>query len=235
MPAIRVKTTPAAFLLAAVSCFSDTAGPDGPTALLRLLNGSGTAPALEVVIEGNVVIPAVPTGASSAWEAVPASATVLELRVPGASAPIGTVPAAMAPGARYTLLAAGSMANLQGGATVDTGVARSDRANIRIVNVAAPFTDSASAPAPVPLDVHITAPGAALLGRQGELSMDARYPSYSSLLYFTPGTLMVRFTLPGTDQVVASTPALGLAAGQVRAVILERRSDGTFLVAVVAE
>lgn len=235
MPAVRVMAIPAALLLAAVACFSDTTGPEGPTALLRLLNGSGTAPALEVVIEGNVVIPAVPTGASSAWEAVPASATLLEIRIPGASAPIGTVPAAMTPGARYTLLAAGSMANLQGGATVDTGVARTDRANIRIVNVAPPFTDSASAPPPVPLDVHITAPGVALLGRQSELSMDARYPSYSSLLYFAPGALVVRFTLPGTDQVVASTPALTVAAGQVRAVILERRSDGNFVVAVVAE
>jgi len=35
--------------------------------------------------------------------------------------------------------------------------------------------------------------------------------------------------------VVASTPALALAAGQVRAVILERQSNGSFLVTVVAE
>jgi len=235
MPAIRLKALPAALLLAVISCTSDSTGPDGPTAQLRLLNGSSAAPALEVVVEGHVVIPAVPTGAASGWEEVPASATALELRIPGASAPVGTVSAAMIAGARYTLLAAGSIANLQGGATVDTGVARTDRANIRIVNVAPPFTDSASAPAPVPLDVHITAPGVPLTGRQSELSMDARYPSYSSLLYFAPGTLVVRFALPGTDQVVASTPALALAAGQVRAVILERQSNGSFLVTVVAE
>lgn len=226
---------PILVVAALTACGAEPTDSGGPTAQLRFLNGSTAAPALEVVAGGEVVIPAVPFGASSGYADVPAATTQLTVRVPGSAAPLGSVPATLTTGARYTLLAAGSMANLQGGATVDTGVARTDRANIRIVNVAPPFTDSASAPAPVPLDVHITAPGVVLLGRQSELSMDARYPSYSSLLYFTPGTLVVRFTLPGTDQLVASSPGLTIAAGQVRAVILERLPNGTFGVTVVAE
>jgi hypothetical protein len=222
-------------LLGSAGCTNST-DPDGLTAKVRLLNGVTTAPALEVLAEGRVVIPGVPLGQSSGYADVPVSSTVLEVRNATTGAMLETVSAQFTAGERYTVLATASAINLQAAALVDTGLAKPDKANFRIVNVAPPFSgDSANTPPPIPLDVHITAPGVALAGRQSELSMDARYPSYSSLMYFEPGSWVVRFALPGSATVVAASEPKILLAGAVLAALLERRLDGSFQVTLVAE
>jgi len=95
--------------------------------------------------------------------------------------------------------------------------------------------DSASQPPPIPLNVYISAPGVALAGLGSQLSLDARVSSYSTLMYFDPGTYIVRFVTPGTTNVVAETATISINAGQVRAVTLQRLSDGTWRTSVVAE
>ena len=222
-------------LLGSGAC-TDSTSPNEATAQVRLLNGATTAPALEVLAGGRVVIPSVLLGYSSGYAEVPVSSTTLDVRNAVTGALLQTISAQLSAGSRYTVLATASAINLQAAALVDTGLAKPDRANIRIVNVAAPFSgDSTNVPPPIPLDVHITVPGVVLTGRQSEFSMDARYPSYSSLMYFEPGSVVVRFALPGTVTVVAASEPKILAAGAVIAAVLERRLDGSFQVTLVAE
>ena len=84
---------------------------------------------------------------------------------------------------------------------------------------------------------------AALSGRQrvplpaagSQLSLDARFSSYSTLIYFDPGTYVVRFVTPGTTTVVAETEAFPVAAGQVRAITLQRQPGGVWRTSIVAE
>jgi len=83
--------------------------------------------------------------------------------------------------------------------------------------------------------VHITAPGALLAGHNPQLSLDARYSSYSTLLYFDPGNWVVRFNRAGTGDVVAGSESTPIASGQVRAFMLEQLAGGTYRLTVVAE
>lgn len=231
----RMAGFPALALALVVGCGDDPSAPAEPTAELRLLNGASGSAALDLLVDGAVVVAGVPYEGSSDFSRVPAGSQEVAVRESGTGAPLGTLDANLAAGSENTLMAGGGSLQLAARTASDTGQARPDRANIRIVNIAPGFTDSASAPPPVPLDVHITPPGTDLAGHAPELSLDARHPSYSTLLYFDPGTWEVRFTDAGTTTVVAATGALSIGAGAVRAVMLEKPGGGDWTVAVVAE
>jgi hypothetical protein len=118
--------------------------------------------------------------------------------------------------------------------SLDTGSVKVDRANIRIINVASSPDSGNTAPQDL-LDVHITAPGIPLAGHDPQLSLDARYSSYSSLIYFDPGNWQVRFTRAGTTTVVAASESVTIGTGQVRAFVLEKLAGGTYRLNVVSE
>jgi hypothetical protein len=224
-----------ALVAAAGGCDDDPAAPADPTAELRLLNGASDAAALDLLADGEVVITGVPYEGSSDYLEVPAGTQEVAVRATGTTTVLHALEANLVQGGSYSLMAGGEALSLAVRSPGDTGAVQVDRANIRVVNVAPPFTDSASAGPPILLDVHITAPGTDLTGRPAELSLDARFPSYSTLLYFEPGTWVVRFTEAGTATVVAGTEALSIGAGAVRAVMLEGTEGGGWTVAVVEE
>ncbi len=236
MRRLRLAGAAVLALAAVAACGDDLSEPSAPSmAELRLLNGAGSAAALDLLVDGVVVAAAVPYEGSSDYAEVPAGSQEVAVREAGTANLLGTLDTTLAAGASYTLVAGASAIRLTTRATGDTGSVQLDRANIRIVNIAPAFTDSGSAPAPVPLDVHITPPGLDLSGRQPELSLDARFPSYSTLLYFEPGTWVARFTEAGTTTVLAGTGMLAIGAGEVRAVMLEQPVGGDWTVAVVDE
>ena len=236
---MRKRQIPGFLLLALAGalsgCDDDPAAPAQPMAELRLLNGAGDAAALDLLADGAVVATGIPYEGSSDYVPVPAGTQEVAVRATGTASVLHSLEANLVQGGGYSVVAGGEALSLALRSPGDTGAAQPDRANIRIVNVAPPFTDSASAGPPIPLDVHITPPGADLAGHPAELSLDARYPSYSTLLYFEPGTWVVRFTEAGTTTVVAGTEALSIGAGAVRAVMLERVEGGVWPVSVVAE
>ena len=212
----------------------DSNGPEGPTAEVRLFNGASSSPALDLLVGDVTVAVGVPYGDATAPITVPAGVQSLEVRDAVSGAVAGSLDATLADGGEYTLTAGGSALNLVTPATVDTGAPLPDKANIRIVVSAPPFVDSASAPPPAPLDVHIAPPGTLLIGRTPDFSLDARFPSYSSLLHFDPGTLVVTFVIPSTDAVAAATDPIGFGPGDIRAVMLEQVGGG-WAVTVVEE
>jgi hypothetical protein len=235
MRRFRIAAASVLALALMTGCGDDTSDPSPLMAELRLLNGAGGAAALDLLVDGVVVVADVPYEGSSEYAEVPAGSQEVSVREAGTANILGTLDTTLEAGGSYSLLAGESAIRLMTRSSGDTGSVRLDEANIRIVNIAPAFVDSGSVPAPVPLDVHITAPGTDLAGRQAELSLDARYPSYSSLLYFDPGTWVVRFTEAGTTTVVAGTGLLTIGAGEVRAVMLEKPEGGDWTVAVVAE
>ena len=212
----------------------DSNGPEGPTAEVRLFNGASSSPALDLLVGDVTVAAGVPYGDATAPIMVPAGVQSLEVRDAGSGVVAGSIDATLAEGGAYTLTAGGSALNLVTLATVDTGAPQPDKANIRIVVSAPPFVDSASAPPPALLNVHIAPPGTPLIGRTPDFSLDARFPSYSSLLHFDPGTLVVTFVVPATEAVAAATDPIGYGPGDVRAVMLEQVGGG-WAVTVVEE
>lgn len=224
-------------LAGAAGCVDDdpAAPAPGPTAELRLVNGAGGMGALDLVVDGAIVVAAVPYEAASGYVEVPAGVRSVAVREAGTDTELASLQATLAGDGGYSVLAGAATLNLAARVPGDTGAVRVDRANIRIVNVAPPFTDSAGVPPPLPLDVHVVPAGTVLAGRQAELTLDSRVPSYSTLLWFEPGTWQVRFAAAATDSVVAETGMLSIGAGVVRAVLLEQPEDGVWTVAVVEE
>jgi hypothetical protein len=238
MSRARLSTLGAAALLALLAC-SDTGGPSEGTVTMRMMHTAAGASALDLMVGGRVIAGGVQFERASAPATAPGGPQTLAVRRTGESAVLASKNITLTPGADYTVMVSGSLADLvlTPSVVVDTGNARPDRANLRIINISTIVmpADSSNLPPPIPLDVFITAPNAALAGLPSQLSLDARVSSYSSLIYFDPGTLMVRFVTPGTTTVVASTAAIPIAAGEVRAVTLQRQSDGTWRTSVVVE
>jgi len=234
----RLSTSGAAALLALAAC-SDTGGPNEGTVTMRMMHTAAGASALDLMVGGQVIAGGVQFERASAPATAPGGPQTLAVRRTGESAVLASKNITLTPGAEYTVMVSGSLGDLvlTPSVVVDTGNARPDRANLRIINISTIVmpTDSSNLPPPIPLDVFITAPNAALAGLPSQLSLDARVSSYSSLIYFDPGTLMVRFVTPGTTTVVASTAEIPIAAGAVRAVTLQRQSDGTWRTSVVVE
>ena len=227
-------------LLLTIACGGDTGGPDGDsgTATMRMMNAAGPA-SLDLVVGGKVVAGGVQYEQASALATVPGGVQTLAVRRSGESGVLVSKSVDLAAGAKYTVMVSGSLTALvlTPSVVVDTGLAKPDRANLRIINVSTIVSsqDSASQPPPIPLAVYISAPGVSLAGMGSQLSLDARVSSYSTLIYFDPGTYVVRFVTPGTSNVVAETVAIPIAAGQVRAVTLQREPDGTWRTSVVTE
>lgn len=234
----RLGVLGGAALLALAAC-SDTGGPSEGSVTMRMMHTAAGASALDLMVGGQVIAGGVQFERASAPATAPGGPQTLAVRRTGESAVLASKNITLTPGADYTVMVSGSLADLvlTPSVVVDTGNARPDRANLRIINISTIVmpADSSNLPPPIPLDVFITAPNAALVGLPSQLSLDARVSSYSSLIYFDPGTLMVRFVTPGTTTVVASTAAIPIAAGEVRAVTLQRQSDGTWRTSVVVE
>jgi len=232
-------TVAAMFL--AISCGGDSRGPDGDsgTATMRMMNTAAGPISLDLVVGGRVIAGGVQYEQASALVTVPGGVQMLAVRRTGESGVLASKSVNLTAGAKYTVMVSGSLAALvlTPSVVVDTGLARPDRANLRIINISTIVIppDSASQPPPIPLNVYISAPGVALAGLGSQLSLDARVSSYSTLMYFDPGTYIVRFVTPGTTNVVAETATISINAGQVRAVTLQRLSDGTWRTSVVAE
>jgi len=229
-----------AFGLAACGNPTGTNNTTEGTAQVRMMNAAVGTPALDLLVGGTVILSGVQYEQSSGLASMPGGTQTLAVRRSGEVATLASRELPVIPNARYTLVVGGSLASvtLTASMTVDTGLARPDRANIRIINISSiepPQDSSQQVPPPVPLDGYITPPTADLGPLAPTFAMDARYSSYSSLMYFDPGTWAVRFTTAGTKQVVASTGAIPIAAGQVRAVTLQKKSDGTWQLSVVAE
>ena len=235
---MKRSTLGAAALFALVAC-SDTGGPSDGTVTMRMMHTAAGASALDLMVGAQVIAGGVQFERASAPATAPGGPQTLAVRRSGESAVLASRSITLTPGAEYTVMVSGSLGDLilTPSVVVDTGNARPDRANLRIINISTIVmpTDSSNMPPPIPLDVYITAPDAALAGLPSQLALDARVSSYSSLIYFEPGTLMVRFVTPGTISVVATTAAIPIGAGDVRAVALQRQSDGTWRTSVVVE
>ncbi len=241
---IRNSPTVTISLLVAMAlggCSDSPGSPSSTTgAKVRLLHGAAAAPALDLAIDGKVVVSGVRYQEESALADAPIGTKTLELRPAGGTQVLGSVRATLETGRKYTLIVSGSAASLSSAVVsvgADTGAAHPDRANIRVIAIAAArdASDSAHQAPVVPLDVYITEPGADLTGITPVTGVDANTPTYSTLFYFDPGSLEVRFTTAGTKLVVATSGPFEVQAGEVKAIAIQRLSGGGYTTSVIVE
>lgn len=113
-------------------------------------------------------------------------------------------------------------------ATPDTGDAISNRANVRMINIAG----RSSAP-PTILDVLLNFPDVSN-DAVAVFGLDATVPSHGPLMYFNSGHFRVRFVPDGGTTVLAEAE-FDVAAGQKKAIVLSRDDAGVYSVGIVTE
>lgn len=209
-----------------VACGDSTStGVFGSTAQLKVVHAADAVGAVDVRIGDVPVITGLAFGQSSALTPVPAglhrltfrsgSSTVAQLDVTLTSSGINAV-TLNEDTAQVTPV------------TPDTGHAATNRANIRVINVA-----GENASAPTMLSVLINFPGVGA-DSTATLGLDARVPSHGPLMYFDPGFFRFRFVPQGSTTVLTQVE-FNVAAGEKKAVVLERSAAGAYSAKVVTE
>ncbi len=223
----RTALTPLAIaLIAAVvaGCVEDKRFP-APTSQLKVVHAAPALGAVDVHVGDNAVISALPYGRSSGLTIVPAGALHLTFRAGGntiAQLDLTLIPreiAAVTLGADTVQISP---------VIPDTGNAISNRANVRMINIAGKSTA-----APTLLGVLLNFPDVSA-DSVAVFGLDATVPSHGPLMYFNPGSFRVRIVPSGGTTVLAEAE-FNVAAGQKKAIVLSRDDAGVYAVKIVTE
>jgi hypothetical protein len=179
-----------------------------------------------VDVAGTTVVQALAYGTASRLVQVPGGQQHLVVRVGGQV--LGELDQALSLQHVNSLVVAAGTPRFLTTVTPDTGQPVTNRANVRIVNVVGPTSTP-----PTLLQILMRAPNAnpdsvAILG------LDTQIASYGTLMYFDPGHFTFTFVPAGAATVLAEA-SFDVAAGEKKAVILERAADGTYRVQVLVE
>ena len=219
----------AALLAAACGALSTACGSSGEPsgeATLRVLHATPALGPVDVSVAGVTVAHGIVYGTASTLVHVPGGQQHLEVRSNGQL--LGTLDPL------FSLQHVNGVAVVNGApqwlseVTPDTGQSISNRANVRMVNVVGSNTQP-----PTLLDVLVHAPG---LNPDSvmKFGVDATIARYGTLMYFDPGHFTFAYVPRGGSTVLAQV-GFDVAAGEKKAVVLQRAADGTYSVQVVVE
>ncbi len=209
-------------LLAACGTSNEPAGE----AELRVLHATPALGPVDVEVGGVTVVHGVAYGTTSTLVKVPAGEQHLVVRsggqVLGALDPIFSLQHVNG------VVVANGTPQFLTVVTPDTGQSASNRANVRMVNVVGTNTQP-----PTVLEVLVHAPNAnpdSVI----KFGVDASIARYGTLMYFDPGHFSFTFVPAGGSTVLAQV-SFDVAAGEKKAVVLQRAADGGYSVQVIVE
>ncbi len=227
--AVRSAGVLVAFLMACGG--SETLEPPDGTMRVRLVNALNSTSELRLVAKGAQVLGDVGPGTASPFVDVPVSATELLIQRELGDGSI-TVPIVAVEDGMFAATVMGDnnvlYATVATVSQADTGRAVAGRANLRAINLAG----GGNAPE---IDIHVTAPGASLVGATPAWQMAAMLNLYTGLKDFAPGQLQVRVTLRGESDVIAQSAVLDVAADQIRVITLRHTGNNQFEVVIAVE
>jgi hypothetical protein len=193
---------------------------------LRVLHATPALGPVDVEVAGVTVVHSVAYGTASSLVQVPGGQQHLVVRVGGQV--LGELDQTLSLQHVNSMVVAAGTPRFLTMVTPDTGQTVSNRANIRMVNVVGPTT----AP-PTLLQILVRAPNANL-DSVATFGLDTQIASYGTLMYFDPGHFSFTFVPAGGATILAEA-SFDVAAGEKKAVILERAADGTYRVQVLVE
>jgi hypothetical protein len=213
----------AAAVLALLACSDDDNSSAGD-AELRATNADATSATLDVDVGGTTVINGLAYGHTSGVVQVPSGTQEIVVRSGGTV--IAELNSEISSSVINSLLVSAGSAQLASQVDPDTGAVAPARANLRLVNVASGNTDE-----PVLLEAKLRAPAPDSVMTFG---VDTRIARYGSLMYFDAGEFTMWFVPAGGSDVLA-TVTFNVAAGEAKAVVLERAASGEYTATVVVE
>ncbi len=211
---LRAGATAASVLtLAACSVFDDDDDPP-PVAQLRAIHASADTPAVDVFINGARALSGVTFGTASAFNAVPAGTTRVQVALAGQPASSAAIDASLplAVGRDYTAIAVGNGATgptrLQAVLIDDAGTPpAAGQVKLRVVH---------GAPAVPGVDIFVTAPNDPLPATPtiANLQFAQQAPAATSAALSVPaGTYRVRARVAGQTAIAFDSGSVPLAAG----------------------
>jgi hypothetical protein len=224
----RIAAQASAFAAVALvcACSGDPSQPQSVGAELEVLHATASLGAVDVSIGDRTVITGVAFGRASARARVDAGQQHLTFRSGGAV--LGEIDAVLSTSHVNAVVVANGTPHWSSEVIPDTGVAVSNRANLRIVNV----VGENSSP-PTHLQLLLNAPDNSP-DSTVRIGLDTRVASYSSLMYWNAGHFKLRYVPEGTETVLVQTE-FDIAAGEKKVAVLERNADGSYRVQVVIE
>ncbi|HET9424900.1 MAG TPA: DUF4397 domain-containing protein [Gemmatimonadaceae bacterium] len=221
----RIQRGAAAIFVAAVVSGCADAGPaPSGTAELKVVHAAPLVGAIDVRVGEMPAVTGLPYGRTSALVSVPSGAQVITIRSNGSQ--IMQFNATLTAAQRSALTLGTDTAQVSA-VTPDTGVAVSNRANLRLINVV-----GSSAAEPTLLHMRLRFPDVA--DSTAVIGLDTRVASHGPLMYFNPGHFSVQFVPAGGSTVLAQTE-FDVAAGEKKAIVLERAANGAYSVRIVVE
>jgi hypothetical protein len=174
------------------------------TAALRVLHASPDAPAVDVLVDGDSVLAAVPYKTGSPFFSVPAGSDALEVRPTGTTTDVIDLRTSLAAGRAYTAIAVGPVASIQALLlTDDVAPPTTGSVKLRIVH---------ASPSAGPVDVYLTSPGADLATATPTLA-SVSFKDASAFLEVAAGGYEARITAPGAKTPVFDSGTIQLVAG----------------------
>jgi hypothetical protein len=227
---MRIKNVGDAFwlaLLAAAAACGSQVTDTGPAANadLKVIHAAAGLGAIDVRVGNASVINGLPYGRSSALTRVPSG--LQRVAIQSGAVQIAEQEVSLRSD-RVNALTLSEDTVQVSPVTPDTGWAATDRANVRIINIAGTSTAE-----PTLLSVLINFPGVGA-DSVARLGLDSRVASHGPLMYFDPGHFRFRVAPAGTTTVLAEVE-FDVAAGEKKAVVLERNAAGAYTARVVTE
>jgi hypothetical protein len=210
---------------AALACGDGTGASPGE-AEFQVWHATAGLGALDVQVGSATAVSGLQSGRSS--RVVRVAEGIQHIRVRSGSDVVGEMNYDLSTAQLNTLVIADSALQFSGQVTPDTGTVASNRANVRMINVVGPNTSD-----PTLLDVEVIAPSTnpdSIL----TFGMDSKVASRGPLMYFDPGHFIFTYLPQGTTTVLAEVE-FDVAAGEKKAVVLERAEDGTYSATVLVE
>jgi hypothetical protein len=205
-------------------------GP-GSTAKIRLVHGAAATEALNLKVDGQIVLQGVAVTEISDFAEVEAGNRTIAVTVQGTGQTLVSRPVTLARDGEYTMLISGTLADPEDMIASDTAfIASATKAKIRVIHAAR------NAP---PLDVYLTTPGEDLASAsplidpfEFNVADSSAFPEFVER---DPGDYQVRFTADGTTDVLLDTGPFTAAAGQIITVVLSHDGNNDLVARIIDE
>jgi hypothetical protein len=222
-----ILTAATGFSLLLAACSDSTSQPEqqGPQAELKVLHATAGVGALDVDVGESRVITGLATS-RSAKALVPAGSQ--RVRIRQGSTLLADIETVLTTAHVNVVTIANGAAQVSATVISDTGTAAMNRANIRVINVASGIDTD-----PTSMHLLINYPGVSP-DSTAKLGLDTKIASHGTLMYFDPGQFRFRLVAQGSTTVLAES-TVTVAAGEKRAVVIERGQDGAYRMQVVIE
>lgn len=221
---MRAVSLLAGLAIALVAC-SDGTSTEGPTTQLKVVHAASAVGAVDVQVGNRAVISGLPYGQSSALTSVPAGAQQLTFR--SGSTTLAQLDVTLIPNGINAVTVGNDTVQVTP-VTPDTGMAISNRANVRMINIVGTNTSP-----PVHLRVLLNFPDVSP-DSTAVFGLNTTIASHGPLMYFNPGHFRIRFVPEGGTTVLTETE-FDVAAGQKKAIVLSRDDAGAYSVRIVTE